>query len=148
MRKLSVATVHTEADGKVSVNLYREHRRERKQIYKSYLKIWDMSRINIPRVFKLTPEQNTKFVDALYTRKGKKVLNDLKNGKADRIINDFMSQQGKLWKLTAGEVEPPDNFVELIKNEPLVGKNHAPRTEVGVSKQEMWEAFVKAGLII
>lgn len=149
MSHLATATVFHQRDGRVSLNFFDDSSR-RVDFY--HLKVWDMSQVQVPRNFKLTTIQERQFKDILFSKKGKKILNELKNKKTEKIINAYIESEQVLIKSDpikerSGHSQPLKDFLESVKATPLVGKNCLRRVVVGVSRKEMWEEFIRQGLV-
>lgn len=108
--------------------------------------VWDMSKIDVPKQrFRLSPKQHFLYTIALFSDAGKEVIQRMKNERGNHIINSF------LHVCKEGIPQKPKNsllnFVEEIIDEPLVGDNQLRTISIGITKKEIFEEFVKQGII-
>jgi hypothetical protein len=107
-------------------------------------KKWDMSEIFLPlKRFKLDIKENVAFTKALYSSEGRKILQRMKNEATNKIINQFLTGYSK--RLPDGKLLK--SFTEEIIKEPLVGVNMLSNISIGVTKKQIFDEFVKSGLI-
>lgn len=107
-------------------------------------KLWDMSIIPIERErFIMNPRQAAEFAEALESNEGRAVLNLLKNGGVESVINRFldgmynkMNPKSKLGR-----------FIKEVMDQPLLGKNLLNPGAIGITRKEIFEKFVQVGLI-
>jgi hypothetical protein len=131
----------------------------------------------VTNLFVLTRKQNNAFLNALVSARGKEILYALKNKKTDEIINEYLAEQerqiGTYDRQTSGQNEKgcgtgsniggqdTRSFITAVENKesklksfvgevhktPLRGKNYISPITIGLSKKEIWEAFLLEGLI-
>lgn len=105
--------------------------------------MWDMSEIPIPKSrFRLSAKQNYAFVRALFSGAGREALHDMKNDRANKLINRFL--EGYKKGVKEGHLF---SFVNGIIERPLIGRNHIEFSTIGITKKEMFDYFVEKGII-
>lgn len=127
--------------GRVIVNVIEDDKQQRTE----FVTYYDMNEISIPKDrFQLTDKQNNQFEQILNSQYGQQILNRLKNAKTERLVNVFLSYYKKRIKKSS----KMEAFIEEIISEPLAGKNSLSFATVGITKEQIWNAFVENKLII
>lgn len=105
---------------------------------------WDMSTIPVPiGRFTLGLKQNISFTKALFSKEGKSILQRMKTENAESIIHTFLLGYKKKMPINRSLT----NFVDQILNEPLKGVILIKNQILGITKKQMYEEFVKQGII-
>lgn len=112
-----------------------------KQIKEEKYPTWNFDSTS-PIRFRLTYDQEKLFAEILHSNKGKEILSNLKNSKTNEIINSYLEDYRK--KISRDK--SLDGFITKVICEPLVGRNRVSLTTVGLTKREIWSAFVENGL--
>lgn len=118
---------------------------------KCLLEKYDMSNVFIrKRKFRLSDEDYSLFIQAIKTKEGFEAINDLKNKKANKLINFYLRTNCELIKTDPnkkkeGHKQGLIEFCKRIAIQPLVGKNRL--TSISVSKKEIWDELVKRKII-
>lgn len=126
---------------------------ENNKVTIAYSPKWNLKLLKpISSHFSLSPQQNELFSKAIRSRRGMKILDDLKNRKLDVIINEFLEvcQKRVFTHEKAGygnHWSKVRELLEQIKKETLDGKNGLQNYSMGLSKKQIWNAFLQKGLI-
>lgn len=170
---MSTALVRTNDVGETKVILIRDD----DQVEITRLYRFDMSILTpISNLFTLTRKQNNAFLNALVSEKGREILYALKNQKTDEIISEYLEEQKRQigtyngqnlqqieqssgirnnntgeGKLSTFETKKPKltTFVEEVGKERFtrIGTFGISPVTIGLTKKELFEAFVAEGLI-
>ena len=125
-------------EGKVKLIISEEHNGKEKIIEKTTLKLYDMSEITpLERDF-----DNDKFIKILHTREGQDALFELRNEKANSVINEYATMQKENLKT---KVNGKENKIVKFINEIIKTPIDAP-VNFGVTKKQIWNYFIKKGL--
>jgi hypothetical protein len=143
---LQAATTWNLRDGKTAIFLTEVNGNQ------SFIKlpVFDMSTLKpIENKHSLDADQERSFKEALNTREGKQLLTQLRNEKANIKVNAFFLSLDKLVikEKTTKRANYFKNVFKIIIEEPMnhvVGINNLT---IGLTKREIYKAFVNAGLI-
>lgn len=106
-------------------------------------KVWDMSEITVPKPrFRLSARQHHLFEKAISSDSGIEALHDMKNEKANQLINSFL--EGYKRGVKEGYLLC---FVNGVIEHPLIGRNHVNFATIGLTKKEMFDYFVEKEII-
>lgn len=120
----------------VKATVFVETKQGPQKLYQLPLDKYVIKDISIPKKrFRLSDADQIEYVRALGTKEGRMLLNRLKNGKTDGIINSFF-----------GIFKQKPTIKELMKVK-LVGRNHIEGVTIGLTKKEIWDALVEEGLV-
>lgn len=141
---MQTASIHTFNSGKQVLTIFHtDESIPRKHFFPRF----DLSDLTpIPNEFYVSYKQERQFIRALKSIEGQAILNKLKNDKSNVIINNFVENVKKDIPKKEGRSKLIEFFDEIIK-EPLQGTNKLRGTSIGLTKIEIYNAFVTAGLI-
>lgn len=93
--------------------------------------------------FDLSYEKENDFLRVLHSNEGYRIVRELKNSKANGIINTFLEN----YRSKIGKGKSLEKFVDNVIKEPLKGENLVRFVTMGLTKKNIFDAFVKEGLI-
>jgi hypothetical protein len=152
---MTTALIRTKDDG--SLHVYTLKYNKRGNVYNvrdELVQKYDMSQIFVPkRRFRLSDENQSLFSEALKTQLGQKMINEMKNEKTDKIINEYFEAELKYIgkdesKEKEGHRQQLKEFIIALRKEKLVGQNRLSNAVLSISKREIWEELIKRGYII
>lgn len=112
---------------------------------------WKMSEIELDKVKtsdRLSNSQYEQYLKAIHTNRGRKLIKQLKNIKANGIINTFL--KAEYVRISHSVKSKPKfiiKFIEGLIETELTGKNPGIQKIVSISKREIYDHFVKNKLI-
>lgn len=155
---MQTALICNEPDGRTKLVLLDAIKNNVQETH--FLEKWDMKLVNPIRTRpQLTPFQNNLLKEVMQSRQGHALLNKLKNGKGDTIINKFIKNIVDELPTTFKDHTEKEqkiikcgstlkNFLEAMIEEPLIGDNGIKNVSIGLTKFQIWDAFVANGLIV
>ncbi len=130
-----------------------------KRIEQDEVKMWDMKHI-IPdnNHFRIPTQQYSKWLKVLASKEGKEIVNNLKNKRANEIVNEMILREGgsiiHLLKdknkndlvKNAPKLTYP-NILKDMLSEPLIGNNQLPHHTLHITHEDIFNEFINEGLL-
>lgn len=153
MQKTDVALIRVDEKG-INYTKYSQPNQEFREIGRGNIKHWNMRDI-APQVehFKIPNEHYDKFITVLKTKEGKAVVNNLKNQKTNRIINEFLENEHDklITERKKMGINPETgtavNFINELHTEDLRGYNCIREKTLNISKEDIYNEFIAKGLL-
>lgn len=134
---------------------FTEHKGELRKAWRGQVQTWDMKQI--PREddhFRVATKKYGQLMDVLQTREGKEAVNNLKNKKLNDIVNKHLEEELKKYEqyFEQNKNMNPEKHIALhltkeMIAEPLVGNNNMSHERLHISKEDIYNEFVKLGLL-